>query len=125
MLSDPEIRIRISGPRRTKERTVALRKIRQSILQAVALGLFLTSPGPAAEVRAVRVDQGPKIDGFLSDSVWQSAVPFTQFRRVEPQPNSDPSEKTELRVLYDEGRLFIGILCSDSEPARIAANNMA
>jgi hypothetical protein len=113
------------SPRVTKERTVALRKIRQSILQAFALGLFLSSPGLAAEVLAVRVNQGPKIDGFLSDSVWQSAVPFTGFRMVEPQPNSDPTEKTELRVLYDEVSLFIGVLCLDSEPGRIAANTMA
>jgi hypothetical protein len=113
------------SPRVTKERTVALRKIRQSILQAFALGLFLSSPGLAAEVLAVRVNQGPKIDGFLSDSVWQSAVPFTGFRMVEPQPNSDPTEKTELRILYDEVSLFIGVLCLDSEPGRIAANTMA
>ncbi len=125
MLCEPEIRIRMLSPRVTKERTVALRKIRQSILQAFALGLFLSSPGLAAEVLAVRVNQGPKIDGFLSDSVWQSAVPFTGFRMVEPQPNSDPTEKTELRVLYDEVSLFIGVLCLDSEPGRIAANTMA
>ena len=109
----------------TKEKKVGQGKIRQCLLQAVALGLFLTSPGLTAEVRAVRVNQGPKIDGFLSDSVWQSAVPFTAFRMVEPQPNSDPTEKTELRVLYDEGSLFIGVLCLDSEPRRIAANTMA
>jgi hypothetical protein len=125
MLCDPEIRIRISSLRVTKENKVGQRKIRQCLLQAVALGLFLTSPGLAAEVRAVRVDQGPKIDGFLSDSVWQSAVPFTEFQMVEPQPNSDPTEKTELRVLYDEVSLFIGVLCLDSEPGRIAANTMA
>ena len=105
--------------------TTPRRITRECLFRAVALGLFLASPGFAAEVRAVRVDQGPKVDGLLSDSVWQSAVPFGEFRMVEPQPNSNPTEKTELRVLYDEGSLYIGVLCMDSEPGRIAANTMA
>jgi hypothetical protein len=91
----------------------------------LTFSLVLASAAVAAEVRAVRVDQGPKVDGLLSDSVWQSAVPFGEFRMVEPQPNSNPTEKTELRVLYDEGSLYIGVLCMDSEPGRIAANTMA
>jgi hypothetical protein len=44
---------------------------------------------------------------------------------VEPQPNQDPTEKTELRILYDDSNLFIGVFCYDSEPRRIAANTMA
>jgi len=95
------------------------------LLQAVVLGFALASSGTAAEVRATRVEQGPKLDGLLTDPVWQSAIPFSEFRMVEPQPDSDPTEKTELRVLYDEGSLYIGVLCLDSEPHRIAANTMA
>lgn len=81
--------------------------------------------GQAAEVQAVRVEQGPRIDGYLTDPAWQSAIPFTEFRQVEPEPNADPTEKTELRVLFDESNLYVGILCLDSEPGRIAANTMA
>ena len=87
--------------------------------------LFLALPVAAAEVRAVRVEQGPKIDGDLADPVWRSAVVFTAFRMAEPQPGGDPTAKTELRVLYDDANLYIGVLCLDSEPARIAAHSMA
>jgi hypothetical protein len=89
------------------------------------LSLLLPSRTLAVELEAVRVKQGPKIDGILSDPVWQSAVPFADFRMVEPQPNQDPTEKTELRILYDDSALYIGVLCYDSEPGRIAANSMA
>ncbi|MGB9006473.1 MAG: carbohydrate binding family 9 domain-containing protein [Candidatus Aminicenantales bacterium] len=92
---------------------------------ALLLSLILACPGFAAEVQAVRVEKGPKIDGLLSDPAWQSTVPFTDFRMVEPRANSDPSEQTELRVLYDEANLYLGLLCLDSEPGRIAANTMA
>jgi len=108
-----------------KKRMAAPRKSMIGLLQAVVLGFALASSGTAAEVRATRVEQGPKLDGLLTDPVWQSAIPFSEFRMVEPQPDSDPTEKTELRVLYDEGSLYIGVLCLDSEPHRIAANTMA
>jgi len=80
---------------------------------------------PSVEVRAARVERGPKIDGLLGDDVWISAEPFVDFRMVEPQAGADPTEATELRVLYDEHNLYIGILCRDGEPRRIAANTMA
>ena len=93
---------------------------------AVLLGiLVIASALDAAEVKAVRAEQNPRIDGLLDDPVWTSAVPIDGFRMVEPRPDGDPSEKTEVRVLYDEANLYIGIFCHDSEPGRIAANTMA
>jgi hypothetical protein len=85
---------------------------------------FLASAGFTVEVRAVRVANGPKIDGRLDDPVWSSAAAFSAFRMAEPQPDGAPSEKTELRILYDEANLYIGLLCLDGEPARIAAHSM-
>ena len=43
----------------------------------------------------------------------------------EPTANGAPTEKTELRILYDESNLYIGIMCFESEPGKIAANTMA
>ena len=43
---------------------------------------------------------------------------------VEPTPGSDPTEKTEVRIIYDKNNLFIGIRCFDREPGKIAANTM-
>lgn len=79
----------------------------------------------SVKIRAVRVDKGPQIDGLLSDPVWKEAVPFTDFRMVEPTPGAQPTEKTELRVLYDESNLYLGIYCYDREPKKIAANSLA
>ena len=73
----------------------------------------------------MRIAQAPKVDGDLSDEVWKSAEPFSGFRMVEPRPNQDPTERTELRILYDESNLYFGVLCYDGEPSRIAANSMA
>jgi len=91
----------------------------------LALILGAASTVLATEVKAVRVERGPVVDGSLADSVWASAVPFAGFHTVEPQPHGDPSETTELRILYDETSLYIGLLCRDREPGLIAANTMS
>ena len=85
---------------------------------------WLSVSGFAAEVQAVRVAAGPKIDGRLDDPAWDAAVPFSAFRMAEPLAGGEPSERTELRIVYDEAYLYIGIRCHDSEAARIAAHSM-
>lgn len=97
-------------------------KLLSFILIAAAV---LSSPVLASQLKAVRVDKGPRIDGFLSDPVWQSADAFTAFRMAEPEPNQDPTEKTELRILFDDSNLYVDVFCYDGEPARIAANSLA
>ncbi len=91
----------------------------------LVLSVAAFSLAAAAELQAVRVQQGPRIDGRLDDPIWRSAVPYSDFRMVEPRPNETPTEKTELRILYDDSNLYLGILCYDSEPGRISANSMA
>jgi hypothetical protein len=100
-------------------------KMKRFLLFMLMSLFILSSFVLAAELKAVRVKKGPKIDGSLLDPVWQSAVAFTAFRMAEPQPNQDPTEKTDLKILFDDSNLYIGILCYDSEPGRIAANSMA
>ncbi|MBN2408954.1 MAG: hypothetical protein JXE07_04380 [Candidatus Aminicenantes bacterium] len=87
--------------------------------------IILSIPLLGTEVKAVRVDKGPHIDGYLSDPVWQSAKAFTDFRMAVPEPDGTPTEKTELRILFDESNLYVAVFCYDSEPARIAANTLA
>jgi len=79
----------------------------------------------AQELKAVRVDQGPRIDGRLNDPAWQTAPVIDGFLMVEPRPGEAPSEKTEARVVFDSHSLYIGVYCHDSEPDRISANSMA
>jgi hypothetical protein len=84
---------------------------------------FADSDGLAQ--KAVRVEKGPALDGSLQDDVWKQAAPFTGFKMVFPNPGSEPSEKTELRILYDDANLYIGVYCYDGEPSKISANSMA
>jgi hypothetical protein len=76
-------------------------------------------------VEATRVQSGLQLDGVLQEEVWRNAKPFSEFRMVEPNPDQAPSERTELRVVYDNEALYLGITCYDSEPDKIKSNTLA
>jgi hypothetical protein len=94
-------------------------------LLCFSLTLFhQVSVAQETELKAFKSNQAPLIDGRLNDNVWNEALPFTDFKMVEPYPGSNSSEKTEVRIIYDKNDLYIGIRCYDSEPRKIAANSM-
>ena len=75
-------------------------------------------------IKAVKADLPPEIDGKLNEPFWHGATPFTNFKMVEPTPGVSPSEKTEVKVVYNQSGICLGIKCYDSEPEKIAANTM-
>ncbi len=73
-----------------------------------------------AVLRAVRVTEPPIIDGRLSDEVWAQAPAVDHFRQRDPNEGQAATERTEIRVVYDEDALYVGARLYDSEPARIS-----
>src|SRR5687768_16783722 len=72
----------------------------------------ITTPVPQTEkpvAQAVRATQSPKIDGILDEAAWQSAPIVNRFVQQEPQEGAPATDRTEVRVLYDEGHLYIGV----------------
>jgi hypothetical protein len=78
----------------------------------------------ARVAEAVRVERAPRLDGTLSDPLWQSAKPVTDFRQREPHEGELPTDKTEVRVLYTRHAVYFGVYCFDSEPSRIIATEL-
>ena len=76
-------------------------------------------------VEARRVAQAPVIDGVLDERVWRQAVPITEFVQAEPVEGQPASEKTEVRVLYDDRAIYIGVICYDSDPSDAPAGRGA
>jgi len=60
-------------------------------------------------VRAVRATDSPKVDGVLDEAVWSTAAVVDRFVQQEPQEGRPASDRTEVRVVYDEGHLYIGV----------------
>ena len=104
----------------------------QTVSLAAAIALILAAPASAQElstapvvaqkqVRAVRVATPPVIDGRLDDAVWQQAEPITDFHQIRPGNQTEPSERTEVYVVYDDDAMYIAARMYDSEPHLIAA----
>jgi hypothetical protein len=72
-----------------------------------------SDPG-AAEVRAVRATSSIVIDGVLSESVWQSAPVVPGLRQQRPNEGADPTQRTEVRVLYDAQALYVAARMFDT-----------
>jgi hypothetical protein len=75
-------------------------------------------------IRIVHTDNPPVIDGQLDDPAWEHAALLTRLIQVEPVPGQEPSEKTEIRLLYDRDFLYLGYRCYDQEPNAILAREM-
>ena len=65
------------------------------------------------------------VDGVLDESGWTDVQSIGEIRQREPNPGETASERTEVRLLYDDENFYIGVICYDSEPERIIATQMA
>jgi len=75
-----------------------------------------TTTGGRRRVTASRTDGSIKLDGILDEDAWQQAVPATGFVQQEPSPGQPATDRTEVRVLYDKGNLYIGFKATSAVP---------
>jgi hypothetical protein len=76
-------------------------------------------PTPPPTADATRRDGAVTIDGRLDEAAWRQATPITHFRQFEPDEGAPASLPTEVRVLYDDGALYIGARMS--QPGGVVA----
>ena len=99
------------------------------------LALVLLAPAAAAQpadtsgvraVTAVRLDPADdlRLDGVPDEPFWETVSPATGFSQRDPDNGAPATEQTEVRIVYDEARLVLGVICHDSEPARVLGNQM-
>ncbi len=69
----------------------------------------------------VRIDSPPVIDGQLDDAVWAMVEPVEDLHQVWPTEYAEPTEDTEIYVLYDANALYIGARLKDKTPEQITA----
>ncbi len=68
---------------------------------------------------ATRLEKRPKIDGKLTDECWLQGKWSAGFRQQQPSQAQAPSQETEIKILYDDNNLYVGIRCYDNEPEKI------
>ena len=107
--------------------------LRSILIQVTVLMLAVLWVQPASaqqenrqlyRVPAVRVEEGPTLDGVLDDAVWQQASVIDEFVQQEPQEGAPATERTEVLILYDAENLYIGVRAYDSTPNAIVSTEM-
>lgn len=79
-----------------------------------------TEPVPKRAYSAARLTgEAPKIDGKITEGVWDAAAWESDFVEWRPDENTPPSQPTSFKILYDDTYLYAAIRCYDSVPSKI------
>ena len=62
----------------------------------------------------------PEIDGNLNDLAWEEVPIINDFIQQEPNLNSNPTYKTEVKLLYDESNIYLYAKLYHDNPKDIA-----
>ncbi len=83
------------------------------------LFFFLPAKECVSQIQSTFIQSHINLDGLLNESAWENAEPVTDFTQRELIEGAPATEKTAVRVVYDEENLYIGVICFDSEPDKI------
>ena len=72
-------------------------------------------------IQAIKIIQPVTIDGKLDESVWSSQNGFNNFIQRDPDEGASPSERTIIKIAYDEDFLYLAAIMYDSAPDSIMA----
>jgi hypothetical protein len=72
-------------------------------------------------MQARRAPSRIDIDGKLNEPAWAAAVPSGDFTESYPKVGGKPRDPTEVRVLFDDDALYVGVRMFDARPDSIAA----
>jgi len=67
------------------------------------------------------VDEAPVLDGVLDDDAWVFGTVIEDLHEIQPEEFAEPSQKSQIFVVYTKDALYIGANFSDSEPDKIGA----
>ena len=75
-------------------------------------------------MRAVRLDAPLQLDGRLTEGIYQTVRPLSDFRQMEPAYNAPSTERTEVWLSFDDDRVYVSVRAHDSQPALMIVNEM-
>lgn len=88
-------------------------------LLTVCIPLPVSAIDTTKTFNAVRVEGGLRIDGSLDDEAWQQSMVMTDFVQYLPNEGAQPSQRTAVRILYDNQALYVGVVMYDTAPDSI------
>jgi hypothetical protein len=91
---------------------------------AVASAVLAATASPQRSAKtavATRiVGPSPRVDGRLDEAAWRLAQPLNDFLQQRPLELTQPTERTEVLILYDDAALYVGAHMYRQKPNEIA-----
>jgi len=89
-----------------------------------ALPQTVARDGSALTVRAVRLDEPLQMDGRLTEALYETVEPISDFIQNEPLNDVPATERTEVWISYDDDNIYVSLRAYESEPDRMIVNEM-
>ncbi len=74
------------------------------------------------EIKAVRIETPPIIDGKLDDVCWQNSAKTGELIQFEPQNGEPATQPTIIYLGYDANNLYVAFECFKTNMDKLAAN---
>jgi len=102
-----------------------MKKSKKFLCLFLGVSLFssmLIGQWKSKEVKGIKTELPINIDGMLDEPEWEAAPEASFFIQLQPEKGKPASERTIVRVLYDDDHVYFGFWCYDAEPDKIAAH---
>ena len=96
----------------------------KNLIFFLALSFIFFASKSQPVIKAVKIENPPRIDGMVIEEVWDKAFVVDDFYQREPNEGAPVSQKTEFLICYDENYIYFGIKCWD-DPEDITAKELA
>ena len=80
--------------------------------------------GDAPVATAQRTTGTIHVDGRLDEPDWERAPAIGPLTQREPLEGREATERTDVRILFDEQALYIGIECHESHPGGLVSTQL-
>jgi hypothetical protein len=74
---------------------------------------------PRPSATATRTAAPPVVDGRLDDEAWRAAPAMTDFVQSAPLDGEPATERTEVRILFDDEAIYVGAWLFDTDASGI------
>ena len=89
------------------------------LILMVSFSTFLNAQLSIRSMSAIRIDGQLSVDGILDEEEWKRSEVATGFTQTEPVIGDLPTQKSEVRILYNDKGIYVGATLYDSEAEQI------
>ncbi len=95
----------------------------EAVDEPVPEGVVLP-PAERYRVQPTQIENGPTLDGILDEEAWLTAAIIDDFVQQEPAEGELATERTIVRLMYNEHSVYIGVEAYDSQADSVIATEM-